>query len=62
VDGNVTFHTAASTAYPQPAPGEGAGPGSLKVRTDQLLSSLGVREVSFVRKASAPVVVDARIL
>jgi hypothetical protein len=35
VEGKITFHTARSTAYPQPAPGEGAGPGTfgpLKVR------------------------------
>jgi Icc protein len=61
VEGNITFHTAASTAYPQPAPGEGGSPGPLRVVTDQLLSSLGVREVNFIHKRTAPVVVDARI-
>jgi Icc protein len=61
LDGKVTFHTAASTAFPLPAPGEGESPGPLQVRSDQLLSSLGVREVTFVRKKSAPVIVDAQI-
>jgi len=61
LDGHVTFHTAASTAFPLPAPGEGESPGPLQVRSDQLLSSLGVREVTFVRKDSAPVLVDAQI-
>ena len=36
VEGNITFHTARSTAYPQPVAGEGAGPGPLKVPADQL--------------------------
>ena len=34
VEGNITFHTARSTAYPQPVAGEGAGPGPLKVPAD----------------------------
>ena len=51
VEGNVTFHTAASTAYPQPAPGDGPAPGPLRVVPEQLLSSLGVRQVTFVQKA-----------
>ena len=46
VEGNVTFHTARSTAYPQPAAGVGPGPGPLKVPADQLLSALGVTAVS----------------
>ena len=36
VEGNITFHTARSTAYPQPAAGHGPGPGPLKVPPDQL--------------------------
>ena len=46
VEGNVTFHTARSTAYPQPAVGEGAGPGPLKVPAEQLRKMLGVTTVS----------------
>jgi len=42
VEGNITFHTARSTAYPQPAPGQAAGPGPLKVPADQLPGMLGV--------------------
>ena len=48
VEGNVTFHTARSTAYPQPVAGEGAGPGPLKVPTEQLASVLGVTSVAVV--------------
>ncbi len=48
VEGNVTFHTARSTAYPQPVAGVGAGPGPLKVPADQLQKMLGVSSVSVV--------------
>ena len=46
VEGHVTFHTARSTAYPQPAAGVGPGPGPLKVAADQLPRMLGVTSVS----------------
>ena len=62
VEGNVTFHTAASTAYPQPAPGNAPAPGPLRVVPEQLLSSLGVRQVTYVQKAGAPVIVDAQLV
>jgi len=43
VEGQVSFHTAASTAFPQAAPGIGPGPGPLKVPAAQLRQLLGVR-------------------
>jgi 3',5'-cyclic AMP phosphodiesterase CpdA len=46
VEGHVTFHTARSTAYPQPAAGVGSGPGPLTVPRDQLPRMLGVTSVS----------------
>ena len=46
VEGNVTFHTARSTAYQQPAVGQGAGPGPLTVPAEQLRSMLGVTTFS----------------
>src|SRR6202451_280192 len=49
VEGNITFHTARSTAYPQPAPGVGEGPGPLKVPPAQLPRMLGITSVSEVR-------------
>jgi Icc protein len=48
VEGNVSFHTARSTAFPQPAPGEGPSPGPLKVAADRLRPALGVRTVNVV--------------
>jgi 3',5'-cyclic AMP phosphodiesterase CpdA len=49
VEGNITFHTARSTSYPQPVAGVGSGPGPLKVPSDQLASMLGVTSVSVVK-------------
>jgi 3',5'-cyclic AMP phosphodiesterase CpdA len=49
VEGNVTYHTARSTAYPQPEAGVGTGPGPLKVPPDQLAKMLGVTSVSVAK-------------
>jgi 3',5'-cyclic AMP phosphodiesterase CpdA len=47
VEGNVTFHTAMSTAFPQPAPGSAPSPGPMKVPAERLRSVLGVTDVEF---------------
>ena len=47
VEGNVTFHTARSTAFPQPAPGTAPSPGPMKVADDKLRSLLGVASINF---------------
>jgi 3',5'-cyclic AMP phosphodiesterase CpdA len=49
LDGNITFHTARSTSYPQPAAGVGSGPAPLKVPVDELAKRLGVTSVSVVK-------------
>ena len=49
VEGNMTFHTARSTAYPQPTAGRGSGPGPLKVPADQLSKMLGITSVYVVK-------------
>jgi hypothetical protein len=49
VEGNMTFHTARSTSYPQPLAGEGTGPGPLKVPADQLPKMLGVTSIAEVK-------------
>jgi Calcineurin-like phosphoesterase len=49
VEGNLTFHTARSTAYPQPVAGQAAGPGPLKVPSEQLPDMLGVTSVALVQ-------------
>ncbi|HKF69913.1 MAG TPA: metallophosphoesterase [Vicinamibacterales bacterium] len=47
VEGNVTFHTAMSTAFPQPAPGSAPSPGPMKVEADHLRKVLGIARMSF---------------
>lgn len=61
VEGNMTFYTARSTAYPQPVAGEGAGPGPLKVAADQLPKMLGLRSVSFLNHPSSLAVAETTI-
>ena len=59
VEGNVTFHTAMSTAFPQPAPGQAASPGPMKVPDERLRSVLGVSAINFVRGKHSLAVVDS---
>jgi 3',5'-cyclic AMP phosphodiesterase CpdA len=59
VEGNVAFHTARSTAFPQPAPGSAAGPGPIKdVPPDKLRSVLGVATIRQVHGNSQLAIVD----
>jgi 3',5'-cyclic AMP phosphodiesterase CpdA len=61
IEGNVTFHTACSTAFPQPKPGEAASPGPMKVPAEQLRSLLGITDVNYVRGQHALAVVDSTL-
>jgi 3',5'-cyclic AMP phosphodiesterase CpdA len=59
VEGNVTFHSAMSTAFPQPAPGTAASAGPMKVPAEQLRQVLGIRNVNFVAGSHRLAVVDS---
>ena len=48
VEGSVKFHTARSTAFPQPAPGSAPSPTPLVVPEEKLRSVLGVAPLPFV--------------
>lgn len=61
IEGNVTFHTASSTAFPQPKPGTATGPGPLKVPSDQLRGLLGLTEVSYRRGAKQLAIIDSTL-
>src|ERR1700723_2871050 len=61
IEGNVTFHTAASTSFPQPKPGKADSPGPMKVPADQLRSVLGITEVNHVQGQHALAVVDSTL-
>jgi 3',5'-cyclic AMP phosphodiesterase CpdA len=61
VEGNVTFHTATSTAFPQPRPGTAPSPGPMKVPAEQLRGLLGVTDVNYVRGRHALAVIDSTL-
>jgi len=61
VEGNVTFHTAASTAFPQPKPGEAPSPGPMKVPAEQLRSLLGVTDVNYAPGQHGLAVTDSTL-
>ena len=58
VEGNVSFHTAMSTAFPQPTPGTAPSPGPMKVPAEQLRSVLGITHVNYVAGNQTLAVVD----
>ncbi len=58
-EGNVSFQTAMSTAFPQPAPGTAPAPGPMKVAAEKLRSTLGVRRVDVQSASHKTAVVDS---
>jgi 3',5'-cyclic AMP phosphodiesterase CpdA len=61
VEGNIAFHTARSTAFPQPAPGTAPKPGPLVVEAARLRSTLGFRSVSYIERHTTLAVVDSTL-
>src|SRR5579883_21903 len=59
VEGNVAFHTARSTAFPQPAPGSASSPGPMKVDDDKLRSVLGTASINYVPGRQRLAIIDA---
>jgi Icc protein len=59
VEGNVTFHTAMSTAFPQPEPGKAARPGPMKIVAGKLRDYLGITSVDYTEGKSSLAIVDA---
>jgi hypothetical protein len=49
VEGNLAFHTAMATAFPQPAPGSAPNPGPMTVAAGKLESVIGISNVKIVR-------------
>ena len=63
VEGSVVFHTARSTAFPQPAPGTAPAPGPIKdVPADKLRSMLGLTDVRYVGGGNQLAVVDSTLV
>ena len=61
VEGNIAFHTAMSTAFPQPTPGTAPAPGPMKVEPERLRSVLGIADVTFVPGRGTLAIVDATL-
>ena len=61
VEGNIRFHTAMSTAFPQPAPGTAASPGPQKVTPERLPGVLGITSVEFIPGQHSLAVVDSTL-
>jgi 3',5'-cyclic AMP phosphodiesterase CpdA len=61
VEGHVTFHTARSTAFPQPEPGKASRPGPFKIDGGKLRAHLGITNVSFIQGNSSLGIVDATL-
>lgn len=61
VEGNITFHTATSTAFPQPKPGAAPSPGPMKVPAGQLGTLLGITRVSYVEGSGPLAIVDTSL-
>ncbi len=61
VEGSVTFHTARSTAFPQPAPGTAPSPGPMKVPDEKLRTMLGIASVTFKQNEQRLAIVDTTL-
>src|SRR5579862_9792277 len=61
IEGNMTFHTACSTAFPQPKPGQAKGPGPMTVPADDLRKLLGLTSVQYIEHESHLAIVDSSL-
>jgi hypothetical protein len=61
VEGNVSFYTARSTAFLQPAPGTAPAPGPMNVAADKLRSVLGIRDIDVKQGAGRLAVIDSTL-
>jgi predicted phosphodiesterase len=52
-EGNITFHSGTTTAYPLPKPGDGPAPKPLTLPAGKLHDALGIREVSYTKGTDA---------
>ncbi len=62
IEGNMTFHTATSTAFVQPKPGTAPKPGPMKVEAGELKKLLGLTSVNYVQNTGALAIVDTPLL
>jgi len=61
VEGNLTFHTATSTAFPQPKPGSAPSPGPMTVPAGELRKLLGLTTLNFAAAPHSLAIVDTQL-
>jgi hypothetical protein len=61
IEGRIAFHTARSTAFPQPVAGTAPSPGPLKVPPEQLHGMLGITDALFVRGRDRIALIDSTL-
>jgi 3',5'-cyclic-AMP phosphodiesterase len=61
VEGSVSFHTALSTAFPQPAPGSAPAPGPMKIPEAEARRMIGVTDVRYVPGQHPLAIVDSTL-
>jgi 3',5'-cyclic-AMP phosphodiesterase len=61
VEGNVSFHTARSTAFPQPEPGKAKSPGPMAVPAGELGKYLGLTDVKFAKVDTPLAIMDSTL-
>ncbi len=61
VEGNIAFHTAASTAFPQPVPSKDSAPGPMKVSADKLRETLGITNIHYLKGHGSLAIIDSSL-
>jgi 3',5'-cyclic AMP phosphodiesterase CpdA len=61
VEGHMTFHTARSTAFPQPVPGTAPSPGPQTVPAEALRDYLGITSVTVKQGTKALALTDTQL-
>ena len=61
IEGNITFHTARATAFPQPEPGKAPKAGPMLVPAEKLRTYLGLTSVTYVETSHSLAIVDATL-
>jgi Icc protein len=62
IEGNITFHTANSTAFPQPAPGTAPSAGPMKVPAEKLRTFLGLTSVNYIEHNHTLAITDTPLI